>query len=102
MYATDAGNKYAGNRIEFRLDKPTGPIIGHVVSQSTGGWNKFVTASGIVSGVTGGVHDLYITCSPPSTLGRPLPCTRSGSPTRRALPSPANWSRRRPRAARST
>jgi hypothetical protein len=63
-YSTDAGNKYAGNHIEFRLDKPTGPIIGYVVAQSTGGWNNFVTGSGTVSGVTSGVHDLYITCSP--------------------------------------
>ncbi|MCY2996247.1 MAG: carbohydrate-binding protein [Planctomycetota bacterium] len=63
-YATDAGSKYAGNRIEFRLDQPTGPIIGDVVTQSTGGWNKFVTASGTVRGVASGVHDLYVTCSP--------------------------------------
>ena len=69
-YSTDAGNKYAGIHVEFRLDKPTGPIIGCVVTQSTGGWNKFVTGSGTVSGVTSGVHDLYITCSP---LNAPWP-----------------------------
>jgi hypothetical protein len=69
-YATDAGDKYAGNHIEFRLDKPTGPIIGYVVTQNSGGSNKFVTGSGTVSGVTNGVHDLYITCSP---LNAPWP-----------------------------
>ena len=69
-YAADAGKKYAGNHIEFRLDQPTGPIIGYVVTQSTGGWNKFVTGSGTVGGVASGVHDLYITCSP---LNAPWP-----------------------------
>lgn len=63
-YATDAGGKYGGLHIEFRLDQPQGPIVGEVVTQSTGGWNKFVTASGIVRGVSSGVHDLYVTCSP--------------------------------------
>ena len=69
-YATDAGSKYAGNHIEFRLDTPTGPIIGYVVTQGTGGWNKFVTGIGTVSGVASGMHDLYITCSP---LNAPWP-----------------------------
>lgn len=69
-YGTDAGNRYAGNHIEFRLDMPRGPIIGYVVAQSTGGWNKFVTDSGVVRGVTSGLHDLYITCGP---LSAPWP-----------------------------
>jgi len=69
-YSTNAGGKYAGNHVEFRLDKPSGPIIGYIVTQSTGGWNKFVTGSGTVSGVTSGVHDLYVTCSP---LNAPWP-----------------------------
>jgi hypothetical protein len=69
-YSTNAGSKYAGNHVEFRLDKPTGPIIGCVVTQDTGGSNKFVTGSGTVSGITSGVHDLYITCSP---LNAPWP-----------------------------
>ena len=69
-YATDAGSKYAGNQIEFRLDTPTGPIIGYVVTQGTGGWNKFLTGIGTVSGVASGMHDLYITCSP---LNAPWP-----------------------------
>lgn len=69
-FAANAGDKYAGNHIEFRLDKPTGPIIGYVATQSTGGWNKFVTGSGTVRGVVSGVHDLYITCSP---LSAPWP-----------------------------
>jgi hypothetical protein len=69
-YAAPAGDKYRGNHLEFRLDSPTAPIIGYVVTQSTGGWNKFVTGSGTVRGVTAGVHDLYITCSP---LNAPWP-----------------------------
>ena len=69
-YSTNAGRNYAGNHIEFRLDSPKGPIIGYVVTQTTGGWNNFVTGSGTVSGVTSGVHDLYITCSP---LNAPWP-----------------------------
>ena len=69
-YSTSAGKNYAGIHIEFRLDKPTEPIIGCVVTQSSGGWNKFVTGSGTIRGVTGGVHDLFITCSP---LNAPWP-----------------------------
>ncbi|MGD0094848.1 MAG: carbohydrate-binding protein, partial [Planctomycetota bacterium] len=63
-YSTEAGAKYAGNRIEFRLDSPTGPVIGHVVTRSSGGWGNFITDSGAVSGVNSGAHDLYITFSP--------------------------------------
>ena len=102
-YATSAGNKYAGNHIEFRLDKPTGPIIGYVVTQSTGGWNKFVTGSGTVGGVTSGVHDLYVTCSP---LNAPWPAMlrsiRSSFPTPPASPPRPDSLRRRFPAAWST
>jgi hypothetical protein len=72
-YSTDAGDKFTGIRVEFRLDKPDGPIVGTIVTRSTGGWNKFTTATGPVRGVATGIHDLYITCSP---LDAPWPAVK--------------------------
>ena len=54
----------AGNHIEFRLDSPTGPIIGYITTQRSrkaNDWNEVFTDSATVRGVTSGVHDLYIT-----------------------------------------
>jgi len=101
-YSTDAGNKYAGIHVEFRLDKPTAPIIGCVVTQSSGGWNNFVTGSGTVSGVINGVHDLYITCSPLNAPGRQLRSIRSRFRTPPASPPRPDSLRRGSQAAWST
>lgn len=48
-----------GGTIEFRLGSPAGPLVGTVSVPVTGGWQKWATVSGVVSGATG-QHDLYL------------------------------------------
>jgi len=48
----------AGGTIEFRLDSTSGPLIGALTVNNTGGWQNWVTASTGVS--VDGVHDLYL------------------------------------------
>ncbi|HEY0378502.1 MAG TPA: carbohydrate-binding protein [Pyrinomonadaceae bacterium] len=50
-----AGN---GGTLEFHLDGPTGPLVGFVTVPVTGGWQKWATVTGTVSGASG-LHDLY-------------------------------------------
>jgi glucosylceramidase len=47
-----------GGTLEFHLDGTTGPLIGSVTIPVTGGWQKWTTVSGPVSGASG-VHNLY-------------------------------------------
>ena len=49
----------SGGKIELHLDSPTGGIVGTATVPVTGGWQKWETVSGKVSGATG-VHDLYL------------------------------------------
>ncbi|HKG13078.1 MAG TPA: carbohydrate-binding protein [Pyrinomonadaceae bacterium] len=51
-----AGN---GGVMEFRLDGTAGPLVGTVNVPVTGGWQKWATVSGAVSGASG-QHDLYV------------------------------------------
>src|SRR5215207_2663260 len=51
-----AGN---GGVMEFRLDGTSGPLVGSVTVPVTGGWQKWTTVSGAVSGAAG-LHDLYV------------------------------------------
>ncbi|MDP5275922.1 carbohydrate-binding protein [Chengkuizengella axinellae] len=48
-----------GGTLEFRVDNPTGAIIGTVEITNTGGWQTWVTETAEISNVTG-VHDLYV------------------------------------------
>lgn len=50
---------YAGKTIELRLDCRTGPMIGAVKVDSTGGWSKFADTLVNIQ-QTSGVHDLYL------------------------------------------
>lgn len=47
-----------GGTLEFRLDSATGPLVGYVTVPVTGGWQKWTTVTGTVSGASG-LHDLY-------------------------------------------
>jgi glucosylceramidase len=49
----------AGGNIEFRLDSPTGTLIGTCPVSSTGGWQNWATRSVNLSGASG-VHDVYL------------------------------------------
>ncbi|MDX6709523.1 MAG: glucosylceramidase [Blastocatellia bacterium] len=48
----------SGGTLEFHLDGPAGQLIGSVTIPVTGGWQKWTTVSGPVSGASG-VHNLY-------------------------------------------
>lgn len=49
----------AGNKIEVRLDSPTGELIGTLITQATGGYGAFAGQATAVGSV-GGVHDVYL------------------------------------------
>lgn len=48
----------AGGRVEIRLDRPDGPLVGVLTVQGTGSWEAFAEQT---AGLTGaeGVHDVY-------------------------------------------
>jgi glucosylceramidase len=58
--AVDARVASAGNggTLEFHLDSAAGPLVGFVTVPVTGGWQKWTTVTGTVSGASG-LHDLY-------------------------------------------
>jgi hypothetical protein len=51
---------YAGQKIALRLDSPTGPTIGVLITAGTGGWTTYTSQSTTIAGATG-VHNLYLT-----------------------------------------
>ena len=56
MRAASAGS---GGVVDLRLDGVAGPLVAAVNLPVTGGWQKWTTVSGPVSGA-GGQHDLYV------------------------------------------
>jgi glucosylceramidase len=58
----------SGGALEFRLDGPTGQMIGSVSIPVTGGWQKWTTVSGAVSGASG-LHDLYVVFRGATSIG---------------------------------
>jgi hypothetical protein len=50
---------YANQKIQLRLDGPTGQLIGTLVPRSTGGWFTYTLQSTSVMKVSG-IHDLYL------------------------------------------
>jgi len=52
--------QYAGQKIEIRLDSVTGPKVGELTVQSTGGWNTYTTQSVQLTQAVSGVRDLYL------------------------------------------
>jgi glucosylceramidase len=58
----------SGGTLEFRLDSPTGALIGVATLPVTGGWQTWQTVSGSVSNVSG-LHNLYIVFKGGSGVG---------------------------------
>jgi glucosylceramidase len=58
----------SGGTLEFRLDSPTGTLIGVATLPVTGGWQTWQTVSGSVSNVSG-LHNLYIVFKGGSGVG---------------------------------
>lgn len=50
----------AGQYIEFRIDDPTGPLLGALKTQPTGRNGQFVTQHADIDSAPDGVHDLYV------------------------------------------
>jgi hypothetical protein len=53
--------------IEVRLDDVASPPIATIVVTGTGGWSSFTTLSDDTAAAIGGVHDLYVTFSSPTS-----------------------------------
>jgi Carbohydrate binding module (family 6) len=58
----------SGGTLEFRLDGPTGALIGSVAIPNTGGWQRWKTVSGSVSGATG-LHNLHLVFRGSTSIG---------------------------------
>lgn len=58
----------SGGTLEFRLDGPTGALIGSVAIPNTGGWQRWKTVSGSVSGATG-LHTLHLVFRGTTSIG---------------------------------
>jgi hypothetical protein len=52
--------EFAGQRLEFRVDRPDGPIVAEVTTEPSGGWGAPRSVRVPVTPVTG-VRDLYVT-----------------------------------------
>ncbi|HZL35973.1 MAG TPA: carbohydrate-binding protein [Tepidisphaeraceae bacterium] len=52
-------NSYANQKIVLRIDSPTGPTIGTIVTHGTGGWATYAAQSAAIVR-TAGIHDLYV------------------------------------------
>ena len=52
-------SNHSGGTIEFHLDSTTGPLLGSLAVNNTGGWQNWTTATGSVA-TSGGIHDLYL------------------------------------------
>ena len=57
----------SGGNIEFRLDSPTGTLIGTANVTNTGGWQTWVTKNVALTGASG-VHNLYLVFTKPDGL----------------------------------
>jgi hypothetical protein len=58
----------AGQRVEIRLDSVTGPLVGTLVTTSTGGWGSYLEQYTQVAGAVG-THDIYIVFRGGSGIG---------------------------------
>lgn len=55
-----AGGSGGSGLIRYRLDSPTGPVLGDLAIGNTGGWTNYRTIPANVA-KTGGIHTLYVT-----------------------------------------
>jgi hypothetical protein len=58
----------AGTQLAVRLDSPTGPLIGTLVTTSTGGWYTFSTQSTALTTTPTGKHSVYLVSNKPMYL----------------------------------
>lgn len=58
----------SGGSLDFRLDTPSGKVIGTATIPVTGGWQTWTNVSGAVSGVVG-LHNLYVVFRGTTSIG---------------------------------
>ena len=61
-------SSHAGQRVEIRLDSVTGPLVGTLVTTSTGGWGTYAEQYTQVTGAVG-THDIFIVFRGMSGIG---------------------------------
>lgn len=61
-------NAFAGGQIILRLDSPTGPVIGKLVTTGTGSWATYTAQTTAISGATG-IHNLYLCFAGQGAMG---------------------------------
>ncbi len=59
-YVRASGGSGGSGLVRFRVDSPTGPVLGDLALGNTGGWDSYVTIPTNVGG-TSGVHSLFVT-----------------------------------------
>ena len=59
-YALVAGGSSGSGLITYRVDSPTGPVLGSLAIATTGGWTTYRQIPANAGGTTG-IHDLYVT-----------------------------------------
>jgi hypothetical protein len=75
----------SGGGLEFRLDSPTGPLVGSVTIPVTGGWQTWQTVTGPTF-AAGGLHNLYAVFRGTTSIGNLNWVQFSGPP--QPLPTP--------------
>ncbi len=61
VHTLAAGGSSGSGLVRFRLDSPTGPLLGDFAIADTGGWNSYRSIPATTPGTATGVHTLYIT-----------------------------------------
>ncbi|WP_326570029.1 carbohydrate-binding protein [Actinacidiphila glaucinigra] len=61
LFSASIGSElpYSGGRFEIRIDSLTGPVIGTVTVENTGGFDTFLTKTVPIT-LTSGTHDVYL------------------------------------------
>ena len=60
--------EYAGGQVEIRRDSTTGPLLGALTVQGTGGWSNYQEQTVSLLG-TSGIHDIYFCFKGGATIG---------------------------------
>ena len=60
VQSSGSANEATHGTFEVHLDSRTGPVIGTIISQPTGGWSDYRTYTGEITSPQTGIHTLYI------------------------------------------
>ena len=60
VYTLAASDAASSGLVSYRIDSPTGPLLGSFAIGTTGGWNTYRQIPANASGTTG-IHDVFVT-----------------------------------------